>query len=153
MIMQCCIIPSSQNLASLNSMPLFCHVVLWSGLSRLALKVLQGPGVFFFFFFFFVGGCGAWKSPLWDNAEMALCSPRKGFFSCSEWPSLLYQSKLVEAISGTDIAKNFIKRKIVGYLRDACVIAVKVSSSLVKPHRTLSDEVVYGLIVHITVRT
>ena len=56
-----------------------------------------------------------------------------------------YQSKLVEAVNGTDIANNFIKRKIVSYLRDACVIAVKVSSSLVKPHRTLSDEVVYGL--------
>ena len=63
-----------------------------------------------------------------------------------------YQSKLVEAVSGTDIAKNFIQRKIFSYLRDACVIAVKVSSSLVKPHRALSDEVVYGLIIHITVK-
>ena len=74
-------------------------------------------------------------------------------FSRSLSDHRFYQSKLVEAVSGTDIANNFIEMKIVGYLRDACVIAVKVSSSLVKPHRALSDEVVYGLIVHITVRT
>ena len=78
---------------------------------------------------------------------MALCSPRKDV-SRSLSGSRFYQSRLVEAVSGTDITDYFLEGKIVGYLRDACVIAVKVSSSLVKPHRALSDEVVYGLIVH-----
>ena len=60
---------------------------------------------------------------------------------------------LVKTIRGDDVIDNFPQRKFVGYVRDTCVIAIEVSSSPVEPHRTLSDEVVNGLIVHCTVRT
>ena len=78
----------------------------------------------------------------------------KDFFSRALSDHRFYRSKLAEAISGIDIANNFIKGKIVGYLRSTCVIAVKVLSSLVyvKPYRTLFREMVYGLIFHITAR-
>ena len=67
--------------------------------------------------------------------------------------SRINQSMLVEAICGADIADNFPEWKLVCYVRDTCVVAIKESSSPVKPHRTLSDKVVHGLIVHGTVRT
>ena len=60
---------------------------------------------------------------------------------------------LVKTIRGANVVDNFPERKFVGYVRDTCVIAVKISSSPVKPHRALSDKVVNGLIVHRTVRT
>ena len=63
------------------------------------------------------------------------------------------QSELVETIRGFNVADYFPERNNVGYLRDTCVVAIKESSSPVKPHRTLSDKVVHGLIVHGTVRT
>ena len=81
------------------------------------------------------------------------CALPKKDFSRSPSVHRFYQSKLVEAVSGTDIANNFIEMKIVGYLRDACVIAVKVSSSSVEPHRTLSDKLVYGFFIYSAVRT
>ena len=83
---------------------------------------------------------------------MALCSPRKDVSRSLSGPRF-YQSSLVEAVSGTDITDYFLEGKIVGYLRDACVIAVKVSSSPIEPHRTLSDKVVHGFFLHIAVRT
>ena len=58
------------------------------------------------------------KWPKWSCAR-----PEKEF-SRALSDHRFYQSKLVEAISGTDIANNFIKREIVGYLRDPCVIAI-----------------------------
>ena len=63
------------------------------------------------------------------------------------------QSELVETIRGFNVADYFPERNNVGYLRDACVVAIKESSSPVKPHRTLSNKVVHGFIVHGTVRT
>ena len=67
--------------------------------------------------------------------------------------SSFYQSVLVGTISGADIADYFPKRKAVGYLRNTCFEAIKESSSHVKPHRTLLDEVVHGLLLHGAVRT
>ena len=64
-----------------------------------------------------------------------------------------HQSELVETFCGLNVADYFPERNNVCYLRDTCVVAIEESSSPVKPHRTLSDKVVHGLIVHRTART
>ena len=67
-------------------------------------------------------------------------------------PQGSFQSLLVEPFSGADIVDNLPEGEDICYVRDTRVIAVEESSSTVRPHRTATNEMIHGLLLHGAVR-